>query len=146
MDPQASFDHVVRSIGQVVLDWVRQYPKHRLARVDTPLLISAFSQVVDGVRVGATPWPMGGGWSGNDTKLGTKYQVLPEKMSPKQLDKIHNSDADTDAPYGNENLRGHPQKWTRWNEKISQTIPICVAAHVSKFNDIDANPHIRRSE
>lgn len=145
MDSTADFDHFVRSIAQVVLSFVKQYPRHRLARVDMPRLISAFSQVSENTRVVATPWPMSGGWAGTDAQAGTTYAMDILGMDDEALNELYNSDEKTKAPYGNTLLEGHPQRWKSWNEKVSTTIPICVASDTSQMHGLEANPHIRRS-
>lgn len=114
--------------------------------MDSDVLASAFSQVIDNTRVGPTPWVLAGGWNGENTCLGTIYAVRPREMDEELLIQTYNSDDLSTAPYGKQDLEDLPAWWARWNEKISNTIPICMAADNSKMEGMEANPHIRRSE
>lgn len=128
MDRKSHFNHFVRNIVQLVAYLVPQFPPECLARFDRDKLISAFSMVADGTRIGAKPWPLGPGWSGHDTKIGSKTSPSPETMDPVTLALRFNSDVSSSAPYGNKRMKATMEDWAKDKPRWSRSIPVCVVS------------------
>jgi hypothetical protein len=126
MEPEVHFEHTVQAFSQQMAYFMRQLPPQYLARFDRDVFFSAFSMVVDNVRVGLQPSIYRPGWSGSDTKIGTKYTQNIEDLSSEELRRLHNSDHDTDAPYGNKQLLVSRERWRNFLRENSSTIPLCV--------------------
>jgi hypothetical protein len=144
MSPERHFEHVVQSIAQQTAYFIRQLPPHYLARFDRDQFFSSFSMVVDNVRVQLPQSPHRTGWSGNDTMLGTTYSQDFNTMSPLEIMRLHNSDRDTEAPYGNDLLLDVRNEWNAKVRETSDTIPICVLAEaISGSGIIGGSTHAR---
>ncbi|KAK0184646.1 hypothetical protein F5146DRAFT_1006374 [Armillaria mellea] len=61
------FNHGIHCLVQWITGIIQQFPPHYLAHFDHDLLLSTFSMEKDGVRVGENLWPLGPGWSGDDS-------------------------------------------------------------------------------
>jgi hypothetical protein len=111
MAPEIHFQHVVQSFAQQMAYFICQLPPQYLARFDRDKFFSSFSMVVDNIRVPLQMSPYHPGWSGNVTTLGTIYMQDFNTMLLPELMHLHNSDTDTDAPYGNNLLLDLRNEW-----------------------------------
>lgn len=129
MEEASHFEHSVRSFQILIVYLLNQLPQHYLARLDTQIFASAFSFVQDSTRVAAQPWAAGPGWNGEDTRIGKQYSPSPTELPSEDLAKQHNSDKDTEAPYGNEEILEGNQAWTADTAEWSRTILLTAVDH-----------------
>ncbi|KAL0946065.1 hypothetical protein HGRIS_012338 [Hohenbuehelia grisea] len=80
MEPKSFLDNTARTFLQQVDSMVQQIPAYSLFRYDRDKFLSSFSMVIDGVRTAAGPWENGIEWSGDDTRVGKKYEVDPHTL------------------------------------------------------------------
>ncbi|KAG2008884.1 hypothetical protein CC2G_014268 [Coprinopsis cinerea AmutBmut pab1-1] len=143
---EAHFEHFVHAMLQFNAFIVNQFPPHYLMRIDKDKFLSAFTFVnSEGVRVGSKPWPLGPGWSGTDTAIGTKYEQDIRALPTDQLLRLHNSDSLSESRYGNTLVADHIANWNRHLKSQSATIPLCVASDLSGVKDFEPNPSLRRN-
>ncbi|KAF6764363.1 hypothetical protein DFP72DRAFT_1059348 [Ephemerocybe angulata] len=145
MDPVSNFDYFARNCLQIIANAVEQYPQYRLARVDKDVFLSSLTFVHNGERTAASPWPLGPGWSGDDTKVGNRYDVDPRTLDPAALQRIHNTDAGSDYLYNNKAAHDHSVKWRDHHAAMTKTIPLCVASDYNLEKVLEVKPIKRRS-
>lgn len=122
MEEASHFEHSVRSLQILTVYLLNQLPQHYLARLDTEKFASSFSFVQNSTRVAAKPWDVGPGWSGDDTRIGKQYSPPPTELASENLAKAHNTDKDSQAPYGNEEILEGAQRWSEETADWSKTI------------------------
>lgn len=129
MEEASHFEHSIRSIQTLTVYLLNQLPQHYLARLDIEKFASAFSFVHNSTRVAAKPWDVGPGWSGDDTMIGKQYSPPPTELSSDDLAKKHNSDNDSQAPYGNQAILEGATRWAEETSEWSKTILLTAVDH-----------------
>ncbi|KAJ3503547.1 hypothetical protein NMY22_g18213 [Coprinellus aureogranulatus] len=145
MESNSNFDHFVRDIVQFVAYAVDQYPRHEGARFNRRVLLSAFSSVRGGKRVGVDDWELGPGWSGDDTQVGKEYKEDLKTLSLNDLTMLHHSDTKTTYPYGNKKANDHAEAWKKHHEAMTSTIPLCVVSDFQDDNSLKPDANRRRT-
>lgn len=129
MEEASHFEHSIRSLQILTVYLLNQLPQHYLARLDTEKFASAFSFVQNSTRVVASSWNAGPGWSGDDTEIGKQYSQSPTDMTSDELEKAHNTDKDSEAPYGNEEILEANKSWAADTAEWSKTIVLTAVDH-----------------
>ncbi|EAU82155.1 hypothetical protein CC1G_11345 [Coprinopsis cinerea okayama7 len=128
-------NHASRSIVTLVSYLISQVDPSLQMRFDRDRLLSSFSWVVPNeemgeaggyVRVCADPWTTGPGWTGDDVRIGKKYEDTFDAMSYEELVLKRNTDAGGTVPYGNQTAAAVDSAWNRQLDDMTPTFPVCV--------------------
>ncbi|KAF9521642.1 hypothetical protein CPB83DRAFT_900449 [Crepidotus variabilis] len=131
-EPISQLRDFTGGICELVVGLIRQLDPCLLARVDIHRLISAFSCVVDGVRVQAPDSPLAPGWSGDDVRIGKRYHdFLQSNFDVSSLQKLAEKEPEALA--------------LMWNtDVIGSTLPFNNSLYQQAMDEWEA--HIKRQQ
>lgn len=143
LTPEEHLSQFSRLLLQSITFFVQQLPPEMVPRVDKSMAMKMVSAVIDNKRVTANEWELGPGWTGEDVEIGKDYTDLLQKLNvkgiedlpPSQLALLCNSDAMTQVPYNNHNLKEALEEWQALISNSKKNVPICVIVDQNKDDE-----------
>lgn len=156
-EPISQLRHFSRGLLQFIIGLLSQLHPFLLARIDKDMFLRSISCVINNKRVAAPSWELGPGWTGEDVKIGTDYELLLKqcfnvrslqdlgKKEPEALIRLWNSDCtDSSDAYNNQKLSDAVTQWTQHRKHQGSHIPVAVTTEKEEDIAFGVQPWQRR--